>query len=294
MKTSQKLKNKNQNIDRTKIPNPGRPRPFNFPEFDRFTLDNGLEVLVAQQKQLPLVSVNFCIKGSTLIDPPQKEGLANLVSQTLFEGTKDLTSTDIANQLEMLGAQYGAHTDWNSINIELNVLKHNLIPALDIYVDTIRNPNFPKHEVNRIKKELIVDRMRVADNPAKLSNEFLMKQIYGTFRYGLPIEGTLQSLNVISRNDVWKFYEKYFTPNNGTLILVGDIDITEAKNISKKYFSAWSKAATFKLSESKMTYTDRRRISLIHKSGSEQSELRIGHLGYELILNRGRNDEWTF
>lgn len=268
-------------FDRSQIPSPGTPRPFNFPAFERFRLPNGLEIVVASQNQLPLLSINLCIKSSTLFDPRGKEGLANLVAETLFEGTGDLSSTAISNQLELLGAQYCAYADWNALHVELNVLKKNLKKALPVFSEVALHPAFPGHEFERIKKELIIERGRTADNPSKLSNELLIRKIYGNLRYGSPLEGRSESIQNIEIHDLHEFYEKHFRPDNAALIFVGDIKTEEAKDISLSYFQSWTNQKKFRSRSRQKNPLLNKGINLIHKSESAQSELRMGHLGIE-------------
>jgi zinc protease len=269
----------NGTFDRRQIPKPGSPRPFQFPDFQRQNLDNGLEVIQARQSQLPLLSVNLCVKRSVLFDEPSKEGTAHLLTEMLFEGTADWDSVAIARQLELLGAYYSAQADWNAIQVEINVMRKNWRKALHLFGDIVRRPAFPEYELQRIKKEITIERMRLVDNPARLSQEYLQQRIFGRFRYAQPIEGTLETIAHIERDDVLDFYNRHFTPANAALILAGDISDSMSREIIERYFASWQQPETPPRPIENPDRIDKGGIYLIHKAGAAQAELRMGHHG---------------
>jgi len=269
----------NGTFDRRQIPKPGFPRPFQFPDFKRSRLDNGLEIIYARQSQLPLLSVNLCVKRSVLFDEPSKEGTAHLLAEMLFEGTADWDSVAIARQLELLGAHYSAQADWNAIQVEINVMRKNWRKAMDLFGDIVCRPAFPGHELERIKKEIAIERMRLVDNPARLSQEYLQQRIFGRFRYAQPIEGTLETIAHIEMDDVLRFYNRHFTPANAALILAGDVSESMAREIVERYFASWQQPEAAPPTLENPDRIDKGGIYLIHKAGAAQAELRMGHLG---------------
>jgi len=266
-------------IDRNRIPRPGAPRPFNFPDFERIRLANDLEIIYAFRNDLPLVSVNLCLQPSALLDPPGKEGLANLTADLLVEGTQTRSSTQIAEELEMIGAQYGSHTDWKAVYVEVNTLERHLETALEILADMILQPAFPQKEFTRLQRELITERLRVVDNPAKMAAEYFVHFLYEGMRYAFPIEGSQDSLHNILSSDVLKFYQKHFKPNRASLIVVGSVSREKVLNWAGKYFSGWQGKSDDKLAEPECKQPQRTRLFLIDKPGAAQCELRMGHLG---------------
>lgn len=266
-------------FDRRQIPNPGSPRPFQFPDFKRSRLDSGLEIIHARQSQLPLLSINLSVKRSVLFDEPSKEGTAHLLAEMLFEGTARWDSVAIARQLELLGAHYNAQADWNAIQVEINVIRKNWRKAMDLFGDIVRRPAFPEHELERLKKELTIERMRLVDNPARLCQEYLQQRIFGHFRYALPIEGTLESIPRIGRDDVRDFYKRHFTPSNAALILAGDVSDSMAREMVERYFADWQVAQFVPPTIEVPDGIGQGGIFLIHKAGAAQAELRMGHPG---------------
>ncbi len=268
-------------FNRFQTPQPGTPRPFHFPDFERFYLPNGLEVLLVERQDFPLVSINLCVKSSALADLENKEGTANLLSELFSEGTKTRNSEAIAEELEFTASQFSAHSDWNAIHLDMNTLSRNLDSALDVFSDMLQNPVFPEAELERIRQEILTDRMRIVDNPAKLNSEQFIRFLYGRMRYALPVEGSNTSIQNITRTDIQTFYKKHITPGNSVLIFAGNINRQTAEAVSEKYFSSWQDAALPPVADFDFKQPQKTSVHLIHKPGSSQTELRMGHLGIE-------------
>jgi len=268
-------------IDRSQAPKPIEPRPFHFPDFDRFYLPNGLEILVVERNNFPLISVNLCVKSSALYDTTDKEGTANLVAELLSEGTATRTSEQIAEELEFIAVPFSAHADWSAIQLEMNTLSQHLDTALDIFSDILLHPIFPDAELERLRKEILTERLRIVDNPAKLNAEQFIRFLYSKLRYALPVDGRETSIKKITKADIQEFYQINIIPNNATLIFVGDIKPETARIMSEKYFSSWQKGSVQAVPELDFKQPQKTSVHLIHKPGSTQTELRMGHLGIE-------------
>ncbi len=271
----------NQTIDRKKIPAPGEYRPFHFPEYESFTISNGLKVIHAPYGDLPLVSINLCIRTGALIEKEGREGLANFTSELLSEGTKSRSSVNIANELEFLGAHLDIFSDWNATYVEINTLKKHLESAMDVYADILFNPIFPDREFERIKKELLTGRLQGMDNPSKIANERFAEFLYGDFRYARPLEGNENSIQNITLEEIRNFYLEQYIPNNAVLVVVGDISRAEAEELVNKYFSDWQRGTSADFQVPVFKNPDKTSVKLVHKEGTVQTELRIGHHGIE-------------
>lgn len=269
------------NFDRSEKPQATEPRPFHFPDFERFHLNNGLEVLFVQRTDFPLLSINLNIKSSALADPVGKEGTANFVSELIAEGTQKRSSAEIAEAFEFIAALFSAQTNWNAIHLDLNTLTQHADRALHIFSDILMNPVFPEAELERIRKELLTERLRVADNPAKLNGEQFISGLYGNIRYAIPVEGNATSIQQIKRTDVQNFYQQHFQPQNASLIIVGDLNLGQAKELCHKHFDDWSGTGTEPIVLPEFEQPTQTEVHLLHKPDAAQTELRMGHLGIE-------------
>ncbi len=268
-------------FDRSKIPSGQKPRAFNFPEFDRFKLKNGLEIVFAPHRKLPILAFQLVIKSGASYDPQGKEGIASFVCELLTEGTKSRSSYDFSHALEDLGTQFSAHADWNGSFIEMITVKKQLKPSMDLFCEALFYPAFKNEEIDRVRKRLLNQRIRVADNAGSIAHETFSRALYDDSRYGLPVIGVSSGIKTFSDKDVFSFYKKVYQPQNATLIIVGDLSMAEAKKLAEDNFSAWENSQPYKITEPIFSQKEQQRLFLIHKENAQQAEIRIGHLGIE-------------
>jgi zinc protease len=113
-------------------PEPGAPRPYHFPRFERTTLENGLGVLVAPVRTLPMATVMLVSDAGASVEPAGREGVANITARALLEGTKRRGS-DVTEMFERLGASIGAGADWDASTVAMTALSPRLEDALQLF-----------------------------------------------------------------------------------------------------------------------------------------------------------------
>lgn len=268
-------------INRSKIPTPKAPRAFNFPQFEKFKLDNGLQVLFAPHSKLPLVTIELLIKSGANYDIKGKEGIASLTTNVLGEGTNSKSSQQISQGFDELGTQFHAHTGWNASYLEMVFVKKHLKASMDLYCDILYNPAFAEEEIERIRKKLIHSRVRVADNAGSIAQEMFNRVLFPDSRYALPVIGQSKQIKSFIRDDIISFYDAFYQPENSTLIIVGDLTIKEAKNLAQEYFSSWKNKAVEEIVEPAFKLKEKKQLFLVHKKDAQQAEIRLGHLGID-------------
>ena len=105
----------------------------------------------------------------------------------------------------------------------MQTLTKNLDKALDIYSDVITNPTFPNTEIENYKRRTLVSFVQAKSNPTSISDTVYNKVIYGNQPYGKDLSGDEKSIKAISQNDLVRYYESTYRPNNAVLIVVGDV-----------------------------------------------------------------------
>ncbi len=276
-------------LDRNRIPPAGKMTPFNFPRFKRFFCDNGLKVLLVEHNVLPLVNFELCFKASPLTEKSAFEGLASITAALMSEGTVSKNSEQIANELERYGIEYFASSDWDSVHFSLTTLSKYINEAFSIFSDILQNPVFPEGEVERVKKERIADRQRTVDSLDKVVAEQFAKILYAPYRYAVPLRGNINSLNNIKREDIIAFYNKYFNFDDAVLLVTGDIEEQDVRQLVKRYFI--KQADSFGRDIPPLSYNggSSNNVHIVHKDGAQQTELRIGHIG----IDRANPDHYT-
>ncbi len=278
---SEAAKNKQEAKDYSaNLPKAGADPEFSLPGIQKSKLSNGMEVWVVPQKELPIVSMNLVFNAGSMLNPAGREGLASMTADLLNTGTKTRSATEIANQLQDIGAFMNVNAGWDSTEASLQTLTRHLDSALEIYADVLLNPTYPADEIDTLKRRTIVGFRQRKDSPSVIANIAYSKLLYGADHpYGRESDGTEASVTAITREDLVKFYESYYRPNNAALVVVGDVT---AKDVTSKLEKALGKWKSAEVPETKMPDAnsfDKPGIYIIDKPGAAQTEIRIGHVG---------------
>ncbi len=268
-------------FDRSQIPWAQKPRLFNFPKFDRYKLRNGLQVVFARHDKLPILTFQLVVNCGANFDPEGKEGMASFTCDMLTEGTENLSSYDFSHALEDLGTQFSARADWNGSFLEMIAVKKQLQPSIKLFCDALFNPAFNDEEIERLRKRLLNQRLRISDNAGSIAHEKFAEALYDKSRYGIPVSGTSGQIKTFTRDDVIPFFENIYQPQNATLIIVGDLTSNETKKLVDENFSSWQNSQLHKIEEPKFTLKKQQKLYLVHKENAQQAEIRIGHLGID-------------
>ncbi len=267
-------------VDRTKKPSAGPPRPLILPKIQRASLKNGLKVMLTEYHQLPIVQLNLVLQTGTVADPPQKAGVGTLTMRLLDEGTRKRTALQIADELDFIGANLFSSANYDGCFVGLQTLKEHLSTAVDIYSDVILHPTFPQQEFDRAKKELLTSLIQQRDQPAAVATRVFATRLYGEEHpYGRPNDGTEASVTQITVQDLKDFYEKYARPNNATLIVVGDVTLKELLPTLERYLGSWESKTVPEVKIPEISAETKPMIFLVDKPQAAQSQIRIGHVG---------------
>lgn len=218
-------------------PAPSAPRAVTVPEIKAEKLLNGLQVVSVERKNVPLVTVTLMVKSGANTEDENLAGLADMTASLLTKGTKTRTATQIAEQIEFLGADLNAGANWNSSDISVNVTSDKLDAAMTIMSDIILNPTFAPKEIALYKKQTL-DELNVAlKQPGSLAGFAASRYSFGEH----AANGTPESLNQITRTNILRFYNSHYSPADAVLIFTGDISDEQAQSLAKKYFGSWKK-----------------------------------------------------
>ncbi len=271
--------------DRKKLPELAAPVAAKFPDLQRATLSNGMKIVLAQRSGSPSVVMQMLMDGGFSADNLMKNGkpgLATLTMDMMAEGTKTLNSLQIAERMQVLGAGFGTGADLDFCTANLNALKQSLDPALDIWADVILNPAFPEKELARLKDEMIAGIAQEKADPNSMIRRVMPELLYGKGHpYAVPFtgSGTAESVQTISREDVENFYKTWVRPNNATLVVTGDISLTDLTAKLEKRFSSWKKGDVPKKTIPTVAAdATKGTIFLIDRPESEQSQIAAGYL----------------
>ena len=263
-------------VSRDAMPGRGVESAFSLPPRQRFKLANGLEVVLVEWNKLPLLSLDLIVRGGTAADPANRPGLAALTAALLQEGAGGLTSTQIAEKLEALGAQVDVAATQDAILAQLSTLKGRLDESLTLYTDIVTRPDFPNDELERQRKRRIVQLTQLADQPQYLAQVAMVRTLFGDHPYGHTAMGDKASLTAVTLDDVKGYWKSTFTPANATLLVVGDITRAELEKRLAGNLGGWKGGSAPKLALKPAAAPGARTIYVVDKPGAAQSVIAVG------------------
>ncbi|HSZ83935.1 MAG TPA: pitrilysin family protein [Polyangia bacterium] len=268
---------------RAQPPGPGPETPFAVPTFKRFKLRSGLEVVLAEFHDLPLVELNLVVKVGGAANPPELAGLADMTRRMLDEGTKTRTAPAIADELATLGAVLGGGSGWDSSNASLSVLTKNLEPALAVFADVVTAPAFDDKEFARVRDNQLTAITHRKDSPPTVASLAFSRVLYGPKHpYGWPMTGVEASLRKMTPANLRAFYAASWRPNNAVLIVAGDVTEDTLRPKLEAAFKGWrSRRFAARRLSAPAPAAAATKIFLIDKADAPQSSIRVGLVSIE-------------
>ncbi|HTS37466.1 MAG TPA: pitrilysin family protein [Candidatus Solibacter sp.] len=263
-----------EKLDRSKEPELGKAMSLKLPPLEKSALSNGLKIVLAERHSAPVVNFSLMVDSGYAADPANAPGTASFEQRMLEEGTPTRDSLKIGEELEALSANFnaGANLDWALVS--LNTLKSTMDKSLDIYSDLILHPAFPEKEFARLQRERVAGIKREKVTPQAMALRVVPALIYGKGHpYALPFTGTgtEESVNHMTREDLEKFHDKWFKPNNATILVVGDTTMAEIKPKLESLFSTWRPGDVPKKTAPTVDQPAKDVVYLIDRPGSGQS-----------------------
>jgi zinc protease len=205
------------------------------------TLANGLRVVVAQRRDVPLVTAELVVRSGAEADPAALSGLADLTATLIAKGTTTRTAPQIAEAAEALGGQLQTGAGWDWAFVTITVTRPQLATALALVADVTMRPRFAPSELERARRQAI-DGLNVALSlPGTLARLAANRAAFGAGTYGHPASGTPASLARMKRTDVAAFHAAHFRPDNASLVLAGDVDVADALQLAQTAFGGWKR-----------------------------------------------------
>ena len=246
------------------------------------TLANGLTLVVAERNQLPTVHLQVLLRAGSSVDTANQAGLANLTAELLLQGTATQDATRISRRIESVGGSLTSGADLDFTSIHLAVLKKDLPLGMELLADILLNPQFAEAEVARKIAEMQARLKRMEEEPRQIAQLAFAQSLFRAHPYAHPVEGSVATLEKLSRVDIQRFFQSYYRPNNALITIVGQINLEEATGFMEKVLGGWPAAPIQKPPLAAPQGLARPEVVKIDRAGS-QANILWGHLG----VNRG-------
>jgi zinc protease len=261
-------------LDRSKPPATGEPMSLKLPPMQKATLSNGLKIVLAERHTAPVVNFSLLVDSGYAADPSSAPGTASFSQRMLEEGTPTRDSLKIGEEFESLSANFGAGANLDWAVVTLNTLTLTMDKALDIYGDLILHPAYPQKEFQRLQQDRIAAIRREKVQPQSMALRVVPQLLYGKGHpYSLPFTGTgtEAAVSKMSREDLAKWHDTWFKPNNATLLIVGDTTLAAIKPKLEKLFAGWKPGDVPKKSVAQVAQPKKNTVYLIDRPDSKQS-----------------------
>lgn len=283
-------------------PMPGRPRHYDFPDFSRSQLPNGLTLLRAHVPGRPLLQAQLVVHGDDLgvasSEDPGQAGVSVLMARAMSEGTALRDAVAFVEAAERLGASLATSAGWDVLSVQVEVPRARLRQAMALLAEMALQPLFPEREVDRLREERLNDLKQVMADAHRRVDRLFASVIYADeAAYGRPLGGSEETVPGLGRDALVTRHAGLLRAAASTLIVSGDLDGVPVAEIVAAAFDGWTDehgtseatagddgagvvgAARNGLPRRPDAGRASRRVVLVDRPGAPQSEIRVGHVG---------------
>lgn len=265
-------------IDRSSRPQNSMEIKFTPPLIQSFNLGNGLKIYFNEKNDLPIIRMNLIVNCGSKFDGLDKKGLSNLLAMCIDEGAGSYDALHLADEFDVLGANFNVSCDNDICIISLQVLSENFSAAINLIRDVVMTPHFREEDFNRERHKILTKLHQAKSEPdyiADISFDYLLFGKHSQYAY--PSVGIESTIPNIQNDSIRTMYKKAFVPSNASLVIVGDLKRESLVNELASVFGEWD-GANFQMNSSLSQNKSKRKLYLINKTNASQTEIRTGHL----------------
>ncbi len=246
---------------------------------------NGAKVVFVQANELPMLDVQVVFDAGSARDG-NLPGLASFTHQMLDRGAGEWSTDQIAERTDSIGASIGGSVARDMAVLSLRALTDEAIQekALATLQAIIQKPLFPKEELQRERKQLMISLENEQQSPSAIANKLFYKNLYGQHPYASPVAGDMESVTKLERDSLARFYKQYYVASNAVISMVGAIDEARAKDIAEQLMSGLDKGN--KAEKIDAVPELQKAVAANHQHPSTQTHVMLGQPG----MKRGDKD----
>ena len=258
-------------VDRSKRPQPGPAPVIELGEFETFTLRNGLQVIVVENRKIPIVSFQLTLEINPLLEG-EAEGFAEMAGELMREGTKTRTKQQIDESVDFIGATLST----SATGVFGSSLSRHKETLLSIMSDVLLNPIFPDEELQNLKLRARSALQAATTDGGAIATNLAMAQIYGQDHpFGEVM--THETLENVTIEKIRAYHQTFFRPNVAYMVIVGDINKREARRLMRRYFARWERGNVPQVSHPIPQPPQGSRVVFAERPGALQSVIIMGH-----------------
>ncbi len=266
-------------FDRSIEPAKGPAPELHIPQQWTATLDNGMQVYGIEYTELPLAQISLVIKGGHYMDDISKNGIANLITDIMMEGTANKTPEELEEAIDLLGADINMYTTNSTITITANCLSRNYAATMALIEEILLQPRWDEEEFALIKTKTINTIKRQAGQPNAVARKAYYKLLYGEDHIlGYPAIGSIDEVEAITLDDLKAFYAANFSPSISSYHIVGKVKQDQVLKILASLSANWPAKEVTMPEYTLPEPTDKASLYFVDIPQAKQSVITIGYL----------------
>ena len=246
---------------------------------EKFTLENGLTVLVEEMPYLRSVSIGAWVKAGSMLEAENENGLSHFMEHMAFKGTARRSARQIAEEMDCIGGQLNASTSKLCTNYYAKVIDEDLPQAADILADIVCHPALDQSEMDKERGVVLEEIAMVEDTPEEVVYDVLSQAVFGDQSLGQTILGPKDKIAAYSADDLKAFRQRHYGPKNAVVALAGNVEKNRVRDLMEETFGAWQGAAGEEFPQAQAIDVPRK---LAREKDTEQVHLCLSFRSHEM------------
>lgn len=253
---------------------------FSLPDYQQFTLKNGLTVYLMEQSEVPLIDVSLVIKAGSIRDQ-KSAGLAKITADNLLLGTSSLNKSAFDQTLEFVGAQISAGASLEFSQLTLSMAAKDKEQLIPLVFEAVTSPAFEQTEFDKHKSRYKAGLAKRQESPNAMIKSYFNGMLYQGHPYANNQSGSISSVESIELEDIKAFHSRWYNPDNSALVIVGDFNLKSMKQTIKRVFGAWKGTTQVTKTPALTLKIEKPKVLLVNKADAKESTFVIGQKGIE-------------
>jgi len=248
----------------------------------RAVLDNGVEVVVLEDRRLPRVVLGMTVPRGSAAEPREQAGLASYTAELMRLGAGERNALELARAVDALGASLSSSTDWDAAAVSISGLSRDRETLAELLADVVLRPRFEPEEADRLRSRRLAALARKVDDPGTLGRWHLAEALYPEHRYGLPEGGAPDTVETLDAEIAGAHHAATWRPRGAIFFAAGDVGGDEATALARRLFGGWSGGASeaeAAVPAPPETAPPTRRVVVVDRPSLEQAQILVGHEG---------------
>ncbi len=253
---------------------------FRLPDYEEIRLDNGVRLILAEKRDVPLVAFTATVAGGVVAEPEGRNGVAALTAALLGQGAGARDARAFSEAVAAVGGLFDVDAELEAVVLSGEFMARDAALMVELLADVLRRPALSPGEFAKTQTRAIRSLTAARDGDLEiLLLPYARAFVHGDHPYGRAATGSEQSLEQLRHEDVRRFYRDHFGADRLTVTMVGDFDSTEMRARLDEALGSWREAATELPEPPGTTASSGGRVLLVDKPGAGQTYFWIGNVG---------------